>query len=114
MPVHVIRILLLCVAACTCHAADQPADQPRTRREFAKAMSKLKEGMSEAEVLSLLGRPDDIRTQHDPGGVSTTGTREIWRYGTSGHLTTATLGQVYIDDKGRVQYFYGQGDPLPD
>jgi hypothetical protein len=77
-------------------------------------MSKIKEGMSEAEVLALLGRPDDIRTQRDPGGISTTNTKEIWRYGTSGHLTTATLGQVYIDDGGRVQYFYGKGDPPQD
>ena len=70
-------------------------------------MSKLKEGMSEAEVFALLGKPDDIRTHEDPGGISTTRTKEIWRYGTDGHLTFPTLGCVYLDTAGQVQYVYG-------
>src|SRR5262249_8068984 len=44
----------------------------------------------------------------------TSRTREIWRYGTMGHLTPATLGKVYIDNQGRAQYIYGQGEPRAD
>jgi hypothetical protein len=89
------------------------ADPPRTRHEFAKVIGEVKWRMSPAEVLALLGRPDDIRTERDDG-VSTVGTKEIWRYGTSGHLTTATLGQVYFDEKDRVQHVFGQGTPPPE
>jgi hypothetical protein len=53
-----------------------PANQ-RTRHEFARAMGRIKEGMPEKEVYALLGKPDDIRTQNDPGGISTSRTREI-------------------------------------
>ena len=67
--------------------------------------------MTAAEVRRLLGPPDDIRTQHDPGGISAVGVKEIWRYGTSGHLTTPTLGVVCIDEKDRVQYVSGKGEP---
>ncbi len=86
----------------------------RTRLEFARAISKLKEGVAATEVTRLLGPPDDVRTQHDPGGISTVGTKEVWRYGTSGHLTTATLGEVYINEKDRVQYVFGRGEPRVD
>ena len=64
--------------------------------------------MAAAEVRRLLGPPDDVRTQHDPGGISAADAKEIWRYGTSGHLTTATLGVVCIDEKDRVQYVSGR------
>ena len=90
---------------------DRPAKQSKTRQEFARAMAKVKEGMAEKDVLALLGKPDDIQTDTDPGGVGTH-IREIWSYGTDGHLTFATLGHVYIDDKGRVQDVYGgRGEP---
>jgi hypothetical protein len=85
-----------------------------TRQEFARAMVKIKEGMAKKEVLALLGKPDDIRTATDPGGISTTRTREIWRYGTDGHLTFPTLGCVYIDNEGKVQYVYGARGAPPD
>ncbi|HEY2413596.1 MAG TPA: hypothetical protein VGI40_15205 [Pirellulaceae bacterium] len=86
----------------------------RSRKDFAAAMSRVTEGMLEAEVLSLLGKPDDVRSEHDAGGVRTARTREIWRYGTSGHLTPATLGKVYIDKQGQAQYIYGKGEPRAD
>src|SRR5579885_1030313 len=87
---------------------------PRTRRDFAVAMSHVKEGMPEKEVIALLGRPDDVRTQYDPDGIPTTNTREVWGYGTNGHLTFPTLGSVYIDTHGRAQYFYGGDPPGPE
>ena len=75
-------------------------------------MARVKVGMPAAGVRALLGSPDDIRTQNDPGGISTTRTLEIWCYGTSGHLTFPTLGMVYIDQHNRAQYMHGgRGTP---
>ena len=34
-----------------------------SREDFAKAIGHIKKGMAEREVLSILGQPDDIRTQ---------------------------------------------------
>ena len=84
-----------------------------SRQEFATAISQLKEEDSAKRVLELLGKPDDVRTKRDPGGIGTSRTKEIWRYGTAGHLEVATLGQVYIDTKDRVQYVFGAGSPPP-
>lgn len=83
------------------------------RREFARRMAKITEGMPAAEVEAILGRPDDIRTQNDPGGITTTRTLEVWRYGTNGHLTFPALGQVYIDNARKAQYVYGGGGEPP-
>lgn len=108
--------ILFAAAAFTCAelaATARAADPPRTRPQFARAISELTVGMPEKDVLRQLGRPDDVRTEHDPGGISTVGTKEIWRYGTSGHLTTATLGQIYIDKNDQVQYVFGKGTPPP-
>ena len=75
-------------------------------------MAKIKEGMTEKEVLDILGKPDDIRTQFDPGGISRLHTKEIWCYGAKGHLGFPTLGCVYIDEGGQVQEsFGGRGQP---
>jgi hypothetical protein len=63
-------------------------------------------------VLALLGEPDDIQTENDPGGIATLRTREIWCCGTNGHLTFPTLGSIYIDKDGKALYIYGdQGEP---
>ncbi len=94
---------------------DPPGDGdiPRTRREFARAISNVQEGMSEAEVTHLLGPPDDVWTEEDQEGIL--GSRgKIWRYGTSGHVTNATLGQVFLDATGRVQTIVGKGEPVLD
>jgi hypothetical protein len=84
----------------------------RSRMEFAKAMNKVHHGLTESEVLELLGKPDDMQTEFDAGrSFEMDFTKVIWRYGTSGHLTPATLGQVYFTTKGRVQWFVGEGEP---
>jgi hypothetical protein len=91
-----------------------PGGAARDRHEFARALAKITEGMPPKAVLQALGKPDDIRTQHDPDGLSTFRTKEIWCYGTNGHLTFPTLGCVYLDTRDRVQYvFGGRGDPPP-
>ena len=53
---------------------------------FPGMLAKIKENMSESEVVAILGRPDDVRTQFDPGGIGRVHTKEIWCYGTKGHL----------------------------
>ena len=103
----VISVLLGADAA----AGDGP---PMTRAEFARAMAKVKEGMDQVMVLGLLGEPDDVRTQHDPGGIGGPETKEIWCYGTDGHLTFPTLGRVTINVDGRVRSFSGAGGTPPD
>jgi len=59
-----------------------------------------------------VGKPDDIRTQHDPGGIEGYHPdeflpREIWCYGTNGHLTFPTLGCIYIDKEGKARDVFG-------
>jgi len=86
----------------------------RDRRVFAKSMSDVMKGMPQKEVRRLLGKPDDVRTQNDPGGITTFRTKEIWCYGTNGHLTFPTLGCVYIDTESKAQYVFGGGADTPD
>jgi len=94
-------ILMLALGVC---AEEKPA---RTRPEFGRAFQQIQEGMKTLDVLRILGEPDDIRTKNDPRGISWTGVKEIWCYGTHGHLTFPELGHVYIDGDGAVKYFYG-------
>jgi len=90
---------------------DDSANQT-SRDKFARAMAMVKKGMTEKEVLDLLGKPDDFLTQNDRSGISTARTKEIWNYGSNGHLTFATLGAVYIDEDHKVQYIFGgRGKP---
>jgi hypothetical protein len=91
----------LIMVCCAVADADEPHSLFRSRQQFAKAMDQVKEGMTPAEVRSLLGPPDDIMDQ-----------KGIWRYGTSGHLTVATLGEVYFDPQWRVWHVIGKGKPL--
>ena len=84
----------------------------RDRRTFAGALATIRPGMTEREVLRVLGPSDDVRTQTDPGGLRTADTSKVLRYGTTGHLSCATLGQVYMNSAGRVRYvFGGRGTP---
>jgi len=58
--------LLLFASAAAFSQGIPPA---RSREEFAKAMAKIKEGTTKKRVLAILGRPDDVRMQFDPGGT---------------------------------------------
>src|SRR6266545_2845597 len=101
---------LLLIFACSFICQAQ-APQARTRQQFVAMMSRVSPEMSRDEVEAILGKPDDIRTKYDPGGAET---GETWRYGTNGHLTTATLGSVYINENGKVQGVCGAaGAPPP-
>lgn len=84
-----------------------------SRAEFSAAMSRITEGTKAGEVVKLLGKPDDIHTERDPGGLRLNKTTEVWGYGTSGHLTFPTLGIIYMSGD-KVQYvFGGNGAPPP-
>jgi hypothetical protein len=86
-----------------------------TRGAFARAISDVREGTSAADVEALLGEPDDVRTPYDSlGGVVTHRTRAVWCYGTDGHLSTPTLGSVYLDEQDKVQFVFGGGEALPE
>ncbi len=105
------------LAASSCglqQGKDSPEKSLALRRQFARAMDKIEEGMPAERVVEILGPPDDVRTRNDPGGISSEGTKEIWRYGTSGHLTTATLSEVYVGRDGRVEHVFDKGKPLRD
>ncbi len=108
-------VIWIACFACSCSQPDLPAAHSyRDRRAFAEAMGRVTPGMPEEQVAAILGKPDDIRTDRDPGGISTARTREIWCYGTDGHLTFPTLGRIYIDFEGNAQYVFGGNGHPPD
>jgi len=83
---NALPLIFACIFACFCVCQAQPP-QERTREQFAALMSQLSPEMTRDEVEAILGKPDDIRTKYDPGGIRSVETGEIWRYGTNGHLT---------------------------
>ncbi len=106
MPLTALLLLLACTSVFS-----QGAAPVRSREAFAVAMAKIQISMPENEVLAILGPPDDIRTQFDPGGISRNA-KEVWCYGTQGHLSFPTLGCVFIDNSNRVQdVLGGKGRP---
>ena len=107
--------MVLTICGCVSEHKDKRSESVHSPRlRFTRSLSQIEKGMAAQQVLALLGPPEDIRTLNDPGGISTIGTKEIWRYGTSGHLTIATLGQIYVDQDSRVQYICGKGEPPPE
>jgi len=76
-------------------------------------MSTVEQGMTTDQVLSILGEPDDVRTEHDRGGFGTTRTKEVWCYGADRHMSFPTLGCVYIDERNESQYIYGGSSEPP-
>jgi hypothetical protein len=83
----------------------------RSRQQFAQAMNKIKNGMSTTEVRAVLGPPDDIWDARQDRAHGNRGQKEIWRYGTSGHTSLATLGEVWIDHKDCAFVVFGCGTP---
>ena len=70
----------------------------------------MKEGMSEAEVVALLGKPDAVSTEDSFEVKRINHTREVWRYGVSGDRKAATLGVICIDQSARFNTF-GRNSP---
>lgn len=106
-----VAAIAICLLPASCsqqRSLPPPTSQPtrshlRNRQAFATAMARVKVGMSREQVTALLDRPDDVVTERDLPIMA----REIWRYGTSGHLTFATLGQIDIDEAGKVVRTFG-------
>lgn len=106
----VLAVLGGVVCGCAQRSADTQIaadDSLSARGRFAVSFSNIKKGMAADEVRRLLGKPDDIRTRSDPGGISRTGVKEIWGYGTDRHLGFNTLATVSIDEEGGVKYLWG-------
>lgn len=83
-----------------------------TRTQFAAKLARVKVGMTADQVTKILGAPDDIKTEKDPGGIAAARTVEVWRYGASGHLKAATRGAVHVQADRKVQYVFGaKGKP---
>lgn len=119
--------LLLCLLAA---APPIAAERPKTRQAFSAAMARVvasirwqeaidderPEGMPEAEVLALLGPPDETglpgMRRADDAYVES-GER-LLRYGTDGPGTLATLGAVLINSSGRATRVYGGKGKPPD
>ena len=88
-----------------------PRDQI-TRKRFAEALSRVQCGMIEDEALALMGTPHDVRTRTDGDEFMWTLAPRILCYGTDGHLTFPTLGQVCIGSNGKVLATCGgSGEP---
>ena len=90
------------------------------RAEFVQALSRLrpvdpfyrKAGISrEKQVIRRLGKPDDVVAgeERDRGSF-----HKVLRYGTNGHRTLATLGEVFLDERGRVLGVVGIWGSPPD
>jgi len=77
------------------------------RGTFAAAMARVRIGMTASEVVALIGKADDVWSAPDPKVTDLVGAHDIWRYGTNGPDTFATLGKVVIDDNGKVLYVSG-------
>jgi hypothetical protein len=89
-------------------AADGGSTPRRDRCKFAMKLSKVREDDSKDTVLRLLGIPDDIRRAPDPVPFPTD---EIWCYGTDGHCSLATLGEVCFRGGQVVWVTGGDGQP---
>jgi hypothetical protein len=103
-PVLPLALLLILLAAGFALPAGAVAAEERplpSRQAFATQMNKVERGMTQKQVLALLGRPDrTVPTPISPRFV-------IWLYGCYGPEAVPTLGQVLFDDKGTV---YGKTD----
>jgi len=86
----------------------------RDRKAFARLLGSIARDMTKVQVLQILGKPDDIRKDDDAEVKSDPNCKEIWCFGTTGHLRFPTLGCVYFDVRNQVQFvFGGEGNPPP-
>jgi hypothetical protein len=75
-----------------------PESPFRDRRAFAEKLAWVPDGATKQEVEKKLGKPDDVLSG---AGTRYTTADKIWCYGTAGHGSLPTLGQVLFI-KGRV------------
>ena len=94
------KLLVIGTALAFAASISTAKEPPRDRRAFAREMGKIKEGMPQAEVIKILGPPDDVLTRKDVQGLNDA--LEILRDGASGHMKPATLAQISIDGEHRA------------
>lgn len=82
------------------------------RAEFARRMSQVQPGMSETAVVQLLGAADQVRSAETLRHIRPDGTDHVLCYGVPSGGGLPTLGQVYIDRAGLVQYAFGGGEAI--
>jgi hypothetical protein len=94
--------LVALIPACTPFVKDQsgssqsrPGSRFRDRNEFVKLLSSIKAGMSDTEVIRILGKPNDVRTT-DEMQVHVGNSTEAWCFGADGHLGFPTLGTIWF------------------
>jgi len=88
-----------------------PLKTKLSRAEFAKAMAKVDRGQTKAQVLKLIGPPDDIWPGNDSRLYVEYGQDEVWCYGSRKHHGFPNLGRVDFKD-GVVMYVDGnEGTP---
>ncbi|MEP6755154.1 MAG: hypothetical protein ABJA67_06620, partial [Chthonomonadales bacterium] len=89
----------VCSGSPSCQATQGVESKLRDRKEFHLLSTKITEKMSFKEVEQILGPPDDISTSKDDNLVEG---MTIWRYGTNGHKTMATLGTIMFGKNRKV------------
>jgi hypothetical protein len=119
-----ILALLGIFPGCALLAKDQPETRQsrppsrfRDRHEFAKLLSSIKRGMTDADVIRILGKPDDVR-RPDEMQLWVGNSNEVWCFGADEHhLSFPTLGGIYFDSaRGRkivTEAVGGKGTPPP-
>lgn len=76
------------------------------RRVFFDKFEQVRDGMSKGLIRALLGEPDDVLSEPEPGPYSgDLRVAERWCYGTNGHSSFATLGIVPFGRDGKVAGF---------
>lgn len=105
------RLFWSVVLSLTLFGSSDPAAFAQDRYDFANKLTNVKVGMCASEVETLLGAPEDKRTQLDRGGIRAAHCSEIWRYGLTRNKKVATLGQVYFDHGARVLFVFGASLP---
>ena len=66
------------------------------RASFNAAMAKVQEGMSPAQVRTILGPPDDVWTPADKPRRYVADGDTVWCYGSEGHLSLPVLGNIHF------------------
>src|SRR5436853_481742 len=75
------------------------------RVAFRAKLDQVRVGMSKAQVIKILGKPDDIWTSADRFINGDESLRLC--YGSNRHLGLPTLGSITFDQRGRAHEIYG-------
>jgi hypothetical protein len=113
-----IRALLIALFILVCSCLSQSIFAQTTafpdRATFCRHLASIKPGMTEEQVIGLLGQPDDVVTGRAFGRMYYFHKAMRWCYGTNGHMSLPTLGSVYIGNGKAVYTLGGEGDPPPE